>query len=60
MTIGLDANYPNFTINGFKTPVKSSFFTVTNASKVGCALCCFYFTLNFPYAIKTAQEPRAR
>ncbi len=22
MTINLDANYPNFTVNGFKTPVK--------------------------------------
>jgi hypothetical protein len=31
MTIGLDANYPNFTVNGLETPVKSSFFTVTNA-----------------------------
>ncbi len=59
MTNDLDANYPNFTVNGLATPVKSIFFTVTNASKVGCALCCFYLTLNFPYAIKTAQEPRA-
>jgi len=54
MTIDLDANYPNFTVNGSETPVKSSIFTVIDASKVGCALCCFYFTLNFPYAIKTA------
>ena len=59
MTINLDANYPKFTVNGFETPIKSSLFTVTNASKVVCALCCFYLTLNFPYAIKTAQDPRA-
>lgn len=24
---------------------------------VGSALCCFYFTLNFPYAIKTTEDP---
>ncbi len=59
MTNDLDANYPNFTVNGLETPVKSSFFTVPDASKVVCALCCFYLTLNFPYAIKTAQDPRA-
>ena len=59
MTINLDANYPNFTVNGLKPPVKWLLFTVTDASKVDCALCCFYLTLNFPYAIKTAQDPRA-
>jgi|25_taG_2_1085351.scaffolds.fasta_scaffold00978_2 hypothetical protein len=24
---------------------------------IQCALCCFYLTLNFPYTIKTAQDP---
>tara|TARA_R100000935_G_scaffold5943_2_gene13322 strand:+ start:294 stop:422 length:129 start_codon:yes stop_codon:yes gene_type:complete len=31
MTNGFDANYPNFTVNGFETPIKSSFFTVIDA-----------------------------
>jgi len=31
MTNDLDANYPNFTVNGLETPVKLLFFTVTNA-----------------------------
>ena len=49
-SIGNERRLP---VNGLKEPENRQKFTGFKIY-MGCALCCFYFTLNFPYTIKTA------